>query len=211
VNRKDIGQQKRAQTRTVLVEAAMRVFAKLGPDTPKVDDFIAEAGIARGTFYNYFQTREELLIEVASQIAEQIQAEARPLRALVDPADRIGCTVRKFIQKAATEPTWGWIIVRIALIAAPLGNTMRADLAHDIADGLAAGRIRAASPQAAYDLVLGTALMGMRSMLRGDAGASHAEDVAEMLLTALAVPDAREVAQRSMAAEAITKRSRRAR
>ena len=46
-----------------------------------------------------------------------------------DPADRVGCTVRLFILKAESDPIWGWIIVRVALIAAPLGETMRADLA----------------------------------------------------------------------------------
>src|SRR3954453_21759883 len=108
--RPQIGQHKRLRTRKALVEAAMRVFARLGPDTPVIENFIAEAGVARGTFYNYFRTREELLVEVASVIADRIQAETRILRGLDDPADRVGCTVRLFIRQAASDPIQGWII-----------------------------------------------------------------------------------------------------
>ncbi|MFC7473906.1 TetR/AcrR family transcriptional regulator [Dankookia sp. GCM10030260] len=208
--RPEIGQHKRLRTRTALVEAAMRVFARLGPDTPVIGDFIAEAGVARGTFYNYFKTKEELLIAVAAVIADRIQAETRMLRGLVDPADRVACTVRLFIRQAAADATWGWIIVRVALIAAPLGETMRADLATDIADGIAAGRFQVAAPQVAYDLVLGAGLMGMRSVLRGEAAPGHAEAVARMLLLALGVADAAEVAARPMAEADILARSPRA-
>ena len=196
--RQAIGERKRRRTHATLVEAAIRVFARLGPDTPRIDDFIAEAGVARGTFYNYFETREDLLVAAAGAIADRIQAEGAALRSLADPAERIGSTVRTYIRKAATDPIRGWIIVRIALIAAPLGDAMRADLTQDIGDALAAGRIRAASPQAAHDLILGAGLMGMRAVLRGDAPESHAEDVAELLLTALGVPDATAVARRPL-------------
>ena len=96
-----------------------------------------------------------MLVEVAAVIADRIQAETRMLRGLADPAERVGCTVQLFIQQAAIDPTWGWIIVRVALIAVPLGETMRADLATDIADGIATGRFEVASPQVAYDLILG--------------------------------------------------------
>jgi len=114
--------------------------------------------------------------------------------------------MRMFIRKAADDTTFGWVIVRIALVAAPLGPAMRANLAADIDAGLRARRFRSASPQAAYDLVLGFGLMGMRSVLRGEAGPAHAEDVAQMTLTALGVPDADEIAHLSMDDESLADR-----
>src|SRR5579862_1856074 len=73
-DRVDIGREKRRRTRAALIEAAMKVFARLGPDAPIIDDFIAEAGVARGTFYNYFETREELLIAVATELSDRLLA-----------------------------------------------------------------------------------------------------------------------------------------
>jgi hypothetical protein len=86
---------------------------------------------------------------------------------------------------------------------------MRADLATDIADGIATGRFEVASPQVGYDVVLGAGLMGMRSVLRGEAAPGHAEAVARTLLLGLGVADAAEVAARSLAEADILARSRR--
>ena len=63
--RAQIGRAKRARTRKELVSAAFNVFAEKGFDAPVVADFIAASGVSRGTFYNYFLTREEILAAVA--------------------------------------------------------------------------------------------------------------------------------------------------
>ena len=181
-----------------MVDAALNVFARLGPDAPSIDDFTSEAGLARGTFYNFFESRDDLLIAVAILVAERIEAELAPLRQVQDPAARLAGAVRGYIRKAAADPVWGWAVVRIALVAAPLGSSMQSNLARDIADGMATGRFRVASVPAAQDVVLGAGLMGMRSVLRGEVGATHAEDVAKAVLISLGVADAAEVVARPM-------------
>jgi len=198
--RAEQGRTRRARTRALLVEAALRVFARMGPDAPNVDDFTAEAGVARGTFYNYFDGRDDLLVAVATLAAERMEAERMRSQAMADPAERMACAIRSYIRAAAADPAWGWVIVRIALVAAPLGPAMRANLVKDIADGVAAGRFALPSVQAAQDLVLGAGIMGMRAVLRGDAPADHAEAVAALVLRALGVPDAAEVATRPIPA-----------
>lgn len=206
-SRAEIGERRRGRTRTKLIAAATAVFARLGPDTPGVDDFIAEAGVARGTFYNYFQSREEVLVAVATEISERLFVRVDALRSLPDPAARLGCTLRTFVHLAAQDPIAGWVIVRIALLAAPLGPAMRENLAHDISSGLSSGRFRATSAQAACDLVLGLGMMAMRSVLRNEAGPEHAEDAAQMALTALGVPDAAAIARMSMTKRALAARA----
>lgn len=196
--RAELGRARRDRTRALLVEAALRVFARMGPDSPNVDDFTAEAGVARGTFYNYFDGREDLLVAAATLAAEQMEAERRLSQGMADPAERMACALRSYIRKAAADPTWGWVIVRIAPVAAPLGPAMRANLTKDLADGIVAGRFAVPSMQAAQDLVLGAGIMGMRSVLQGDAGPGHAEAVAQMVLRALGVPDAEEVSARPL-------------
>ncbi|MBN8905809.1 MAG: TetR/AcrR family transcriptional regulator [Rhodospirillales bacterium] len=191
-----------------MVSAAMRVIARMGPDAPTIDDFVAEAGVARGSFYNYFRTTEELLIAVATDVSDQfLTDDIRLVRDLPDPADRVGCSVRAYIRLAASDSTRGWVIVRIALIAAPIGTSMPTLLAEDIAAGMRERRFTVQSAQAATDIVLGAGLMGMRSVLRGDAAPDHAETVAEMVLLALGVPDAAAVARRSLEPDAIAQRA----
>src|SRR5690349_13908998 len=121
--------RKRERTRAALVDAAMRVFARVGPDAATIDDLIAEATVARGTFYNYFTTRDDVLTAVATQISNRVLTELADLRRVADPAERVSRTVRTFIRVAAIDPTEGWVIVRIALLAAPFGVLMRDTLA----------------------------------------------------------------------------------
>jgi AcrR family transcriptional regulator len=196
--RAEIGRVRRERTRGALVDAALRVFARLGPDAPTIDDFTLEAGVARGTFYNYFDSREDLLVAVATAAADEIEAELAAQRTLTDAAERVAFHLRGYIRKAAAEPVWGWLVVRMALVAAPFGTAMRANLARDVADGIATGRFVVPSAQLACDLILGAGMMGMRSVLQGDADAAHAEAVAEAVLRGLGVPDAATIARREM-------------
>jgi AcrR family transcriptional regulator len=206
--RAEIGRRKRERTRKLLVEAAMRAFARLGPDSAAIDDVIAEAGVSHGTFYNYFETRDELFSTVAADISDQLLCAMAPHRKLVDPADRVSCAIRTFIRLAAADPIRAGVVVRIALIAAPLGEQMTAQMMQDIEQGLASGRFRKCSPQAAADTILGLGLMGMRSVLRGDAGLAHAEQIAEMALAALGVPEAVEISNRPLDEQAVAERAR---
>ena len=191
----------------MLVDAAMRSFARLGPDSTAIDDVILEAGVSHGTFYNYFATRDELLATVAAEISDQLLARMAPQRALPDPADRVACAVRTFIRMAAADPIRGWVIVRTALIAAPLGEMMRSQMTHDITTGQSTKRFNKCSGQAAADTILGLGLMGMRSVLRGEAGSDHAEQIAEMVLLALGVSDAAEIARREISDQAVAART----
>jgi AcrR family transcriptional regulator len=195
-DRKAIGQERRERTRTRLVEAALRLVSRVGPHEASIDDLVAEAGVARGSFYNCFATRDDLLTAVAIRASDAILADLAPYRALPDPADRVACAVRGFVRRAHADPVLGWAVVRMAVVAAPLGETMRAYLSHDLEQGIEGGRFAVPSLAAARDAVLGAGIMGMRAVLQGEVGPEHAEAVAELVLRALGVPDAADVARR---------------
>ena len=194
-----------------LLDAAMVVIARAGPDAGTVDAIIQQAAVSRGTFYNYFEGPEALLTALATKLSDELLAQIDAVRSLPDPADRMACSVRTYIRTAAADRTWGWVIVRIALVAAPLGTTMRAFLTADIEEGRAARRFRVPSVQVAADIVLGSALMGMRSVLRGEAGVNHAEAIAGGILRALGADDADALVRLPLDADAISARARRRR
>jgi len=49
------------EKRRLILDAAVRVFASKGYHASRVDDIAAEAGVAHGLLYHYFQSKEELL------------------------------------------------------------------------------------------------------------------------------------------------------
>ena len=60
--------------RSRLVEAAREVFAGRAYDGVRVDDVVARAGVAHGTFYRYFAGKEEVFLEVAGAAADEMVA-----------------------------------------------------------------------------------------------------------------------------------------
>ena len=54
-----------------LLEIAYRMFISRGYENTSVDDIIAEAGIAKGTYYYYFESKEETLEEVIGMMIDK--------------------------------------------------------------------------------------------------------------------------------------------
>ncbi|MGF6605224.1 AcrR family transcriptional regulator [Paraburkholderia sp. WSM4175] len=187
--RAEIGRERRARTRALLMDAGIRVLAEKGPDNASIDDFMAKAGLAKGTFYNHFQTREDMLTAVATDLAEELNLHIVELTAAMpDPAQRMACAVRYFVQRAADDAIWGWVVLRIGLGAGPLGDSMARELTRDVRDGVKSKRFLIDAEQVGADVMLGSGLMGIRSVLLGKAGPKHASAVAASILRALGVP-----------------------
>ncbi len=56
------------RTREKLVSAAMELFAQKGFDKTTVDEIVAKAGVAKGTFYLYFKSKDDLIKELAFEV-----------------------------------------------------------------------------------------------------------------------------------------------
>ncbi|CAN7548386.1 TetR/AcrR family transcriptional regulator [Phenylobacterium sp. LjRoot164] len=57
--------------RQAILDAARKVFGELGYETATVRDIIRGTGLAAGTFYNYFKSKDEVYLALASEGARQ--------------------------------------------------------------------------------------------------------------------------------------------
>ena len=62
-----------------LVRSARQVFARKGYYQTSVADLIQEAGVARGTFYNYFESKRAVFQEVLVILGEELRTAALPI------------------------------------------------------------------------------------------------------------------------------------
>jgi len=72
-------QQKRRERRAQVLEAARRIFAQKGYHATSITDIIDAAGIARGTFYLYFDTKRAIFDELLDLFFQLLTREVRPV------------------------------------------------------------------------------------------------------------------------------------
>ena len=71
--------RRREATRQKLLDAAAQVFAEVGLDAASVEAICERAGFTRGAFYSNFETKDELFLELAGNVArERVAGGAQP-------------------------------------------------------------------------------------------------------------------------------------
>ena len=65
-------EKKKIETKNKIFEVSGRLFKEKGFENTTVDEITREAGIAKGTFFNYFPTKEALLLYFGEQKEELI-------------------------------------------------------------------------------------------------------------------------------------------
>jgi AcrR family transcriptional regulator len=100
-------QEKQAQTRAALLEAAGRVFARRGYHAAKLEEIAAEADLTTGAIYSNFTGKENLFLALADAQVDKRRAE---IGAILDqPADPATLAIegaqrfRAFIEH---DPDW---------------------------------------------------------------------------------------------------------
>src|ERR1700709_1445509 len=91
------GAGKREQTkvanRQAILDAAREVFGELGYETATVRDILRRTGIAVGTFYNYYRSKEEVFAALADDGARRFAPILKGLRGQ-------GLTFEEFVHSA---------------------------------------------------------------------------------------------------------------
>jgi AcrR family transcriptional regulator len=104
----------RARTERLLVDAAVRVFARKGAGAAAIHEVAAEAGVSNGTFYNYFRSRDELVAAASVALMERLFADITATsRGVTDAAERVAIGMRRFVLTAVEDPTWSAALLRV--------------------------------------------------------------------------------------------------
>ena len=176
-------ENRKAQTRERLLDAAILVIGEKGFDASSVEDFVAAANVSRGTFYNYFPTMEDLLRAVRRKLTDALMAVLDAhLPSSIPASSRLATRLHSHFALVSHDPAWGWVVMRLA--ATRLGRTQAMEESFDrmYRDGVATGEFRQADPLAVRSLVFGTSRMVQRDILLGLSNPEHKERVVALLL-----------------------------
>jgi AcrR family transcriptional regulator len=177
------------ERRAELLGTAMSLFEENGYEDTSVQDITEAVGVAKGTFYHYFDSKDELLVELADLQAEEVFARVEEAAAGLegDPVAEmrvlIGLHMRWKIEDAA-DITMAWLRVmyrnenrdlRDRLITGYV-DRLRPRFAELIAEGAGLGLFQVDDPDATADV--------LAAMYRG-----IFDHLAELLLGAEGHPD----------------------
>jgi TetR/AcrR family fatty acid metabolism transcriptional regulator len=89
-----------------ILSAAERIFARHGFFAAKVSDVAKEAGVADGTIYLYFKSKDDLLISLFERRMQQVNDTLRTAIAKVNsPRDQLRAFVQAYLQLVHDEPS----------------------------------------------------------------------------------------------------------
>ncbi|HEX7945045.1 MAG TPA: helix-turn-helix domain-containing protein, partial [Phenylobacterium sp.] len=80
-------EQTKVQNRLAILDAAREVFGELGYEAATVRDIIRRTGLAAGTFYNYYRSKEEVFAALSDDGARRFNPILKALRGKGGPLD----------------------------------------------------------------------------------------------------------------------------
>ncbi|HVK87742.1 MAG TPA: TetR/AcrR family transcriptional regulator [Kofleriaceae bacterium] len=87
-----------------ILVAAERIFAKHGFFAARVTEIAKEAGVADGTIYLYFKSKDDLLISLFESRMKQVNDELRAVIASEPPQRQLHAFIRTYLRLIHDEP-----------------------------------------------------------------------------------------------------------
>lgn len=157
-----------------------------------MEQIAVSAGVTKGTVYNHFPTKDEIVHAVALSIAETIRERSAPARAVLKTGtEQIAAGCRRYLGLARSNPAWALLILDVASADTTFRRTIAGFVTTELRRGLRAKEFTVANEAAALDLIAGATMEGMRRIAMGKAHKHHAAAVTESILCGLGVNRAR--------------------
>lgn len=158
--------RRRARTRAALLQAGQSLFAAQSVDAVSIDDIVAAADVAKGSFYNHFTDKEALAREIARQVRAEAEAQVdRVNDGVTDPARRMARAQTVIVRFALQNPERARAMMRLfagaTLPNAPLNRGVRTD----IEAGLATGAFRGLTVETGVLMAMGMAMVAVSRVL----------------------------------------------
>ena len=162
------------RTRQKLLDAAEQVFAELGWHDASIVKITEAAGVSQGTFYLYFESKQELFEELVRDLNRRVrQAMSAGAGAGTTRAERERGGFRGFFEFTAKHPALYRVIRQAEFVSPALLHDHYGRIAEGYVEGLqeamSNGEVVQADPEVlAYALMAVGEMVGLRWLLWGD-------------------------------------------
>ena len=141
-------ERRRNRNRQALVNSGYRVIAEKGIDAATMAEIAELADVAAGTVYNYFKSKDELVVSVMEQVMERLaQRVLVATSEFTDPAQFYAFGLRCLMNAATTDQRWRWLVRRAGVLADVMYRVIGPYALKDIRTAVAAGRFDVEDPE----------------------------------------------------------------
>ncbi|MEU4238226.1 TetR family transcriptional regulator [Actinoplanes sp. NPDC026619] len=175
-----LAQRKRQLVVDELTEAALQTMAVKGFETTTVDEIVAVAGVSRRTFFRYFASKEDVLVQLLSYLGEVMQAVVRSRPPEEPAAVALRHALAAAIEDCRDSRDKALRVVRLVLVTPSL-LARYLERQAQWQPALAATLIARGVEPFHAELAAGTALAAFVAVLRRWAEADHPEDPIALL------------------------------
>jgi AcrR family transcriptional regulator len=143
---KDVKQSSRLR----LLEAAAAEFARVGVDRANINEISVAAGLAKGTVYNYFASKQALFLAVVEAASARAAEGAETVPADASTEERLRALLVSDVEWVRRDQDFARVLVREALSADPrfypdiiaAAAPFVEKVVEVLADGVARGEVR---------------------------------------------------------------------
>ena len=137
--------RRKARTRQALIDAAVRLIAEGRGDRASIAEITEEADIGFGSFYNHFDSKEQLFQTASEEVLERWgQLIDRATAGLTDPAELFAVGTRISGRLGWTHPDIAGFLTGMGLDALDIPGGLAPRALRDIQAGQATGRFTVA-------------------------------------------------------------------
>ena len=195
---------RRARTRQALMDAGRALLAERHVDGVSVDEIVAAAAVAKGSFYNHFADKDMFAREIGAMVRRQVEQAVNDANlGVADPAQHLARALCVFVRFAIEHRDSAQVLWRLnagaTMADAPINRALRENLL----TGIRAKRFKHVDIESAVLLVIGIFVVTLRHALEERIVtppkkiAAHA---AAGLLRSLGVPAAQSIQVATVAA-----------
>ncbi|SCB40300.1 TetR/AcrR family transcriptional regulator [Rhizobium hainanense] len=187
--RVQIGKEKRARTRATILSAAFDLLGRPHGRSTRIEEVCLAATVSRGTFYNYFSDIDELFEVLTYEMSHEFNIAVQELmQTLPNCAMRVALAIRYYLHRARQDRSWGWAMVNLSSVGPIFGADTFQYATASVQEGVSSGEFQVQSVKIGRDMMIGTVLASMTTLLREEQEEDYPEKVVRQILSAFLVP-----------------------
>lgn len=197
-----------ARTRAAMLAAGFELLAERPIDAIAIDDIVARAGVAKGSFFNHFADKSAFGHAIGAEIRAELEERISAANAgVADPFTRLAGGMRTGLAFTLDEPRKTAIMLRNIGSSTLRDQPLNQGIAADINAAVATGLLRPEAQQSGLRFWLGLCQVLMSNAIERRIDRTEAalrlKDMLVLALTGLGLPASDAAGYASASAEAL--------